>query len=93
MALGFQNAFNTEEHNFIYDVLRKFNFRNNFVEWMKLLHNAAELSVINNGYTSSWFQPSRGLQQGWPASAVLFALAVEIMAIELRAMTTIGSSH
>ena len=90
MALDFQNAFNTVEHNFMYDVLRKFNFGNNFVSWIKLLHKGAELSVINNGYTSSWFQPSRGLQQGCPASALLFALAVEIMAIKLRAMTIKG---
>ena len=53
MALDFKNAFNSVEHYFIYDVLRKFNFGNNFVEWIKLLHNNAELTVINNGYTSN----------------------------------------
>ena len=90
MALDFKNAFNSVEHYFIYDVLRKFNFGNNFVEWIKLLHNNAELTVINNGYTSKWFKPSRGLQQGCPASALLFTLVVEIMAIKLRAAPMIN---
>ena len=89
MALDFQNAFNTVEHNFVYDALRKFNFGSNFVQWIKILHTGAELSVINNGYTSKWFKPSRGLQQGCPASALLFVLVVEIMAIKIRAASTV----
>ena len=93
MALDFQNAFNTVEHNFIYDTLKKFNFGDSFVDWIKLLHKGAELAVINNGHTSSWFQPSRGLQQGCPASALLFTLVVEIMAIKLRAAASISGVH
>ncbi|MEM9300434.1 MAG: reverse transcriptase family protein, partial [Bacteroidota bacterium] len=84
MALDFQNAFNTVEHKFIYDTLAEFNFGSNFIEWAKLLHKDTELSVINNGYTSRWFKPSRGLQQGCPASALLFCLTVEILAIKIR---------
>ena len=85
MALDFQNAFNTVELHFVYEALRKFNFGNNFMDWIRLLHNGAELTVINNGYTSSWFKSTRGLQQGCPSSALLFTLVVELMAIKLRA--------
>lgn len=84
MALDFKNAFNTVEHEFVYAALRKFNFGDDFISWIKLLHHNAELSVINNGFTSSWFQPSRGLQQGCPTSAPLFAIVVEILALKIR---------
>ena len=84
MALDFKNAFNTVEHDFLYSALKKFNFGENFIDWIRLLHNHSELTVINNGFTSEWFQPSRGLQQGCPASAPLFALVVEMLALRIR---------
>ena len=84
MALDFKNAFNTVELKFVYDVLRECNFGDNFISWVQLLHSETELCIINNGYTSKWFKPSRGFQQGCPASAPLFALVVEILAIKIR---------
>ena len=84
MALDFKNAFNSVELSFVYKVLRHFNFGESFISWVQLLHSRPELAIINNGYTSQWFQPTRGLQQGCPASALLFALVVEILAIKLR---------
>ena len=42
------------------------------------------MSIINNGYTSDWFTPTRGLQQGCPASAQIFALVVEILALNIK---------
>lgn len=89
MALDFKNAFNTVEHCFVWQILREFNFGENFVSWVQLLHRSNELAVINNGYTSRWIEPSRGLQQGCPASAPIFALVVEILAIRLRESNSI----
>ena len=84
MALDFKNAFNTVEYDFVYAVLNLFNFGENFVSWVRLLHRGTELAMINNGFTSHWFTPSRGLQQGCPASAPIFALVVEILALQIR---------
>lgn len=84
MALDFKNAFNTVEYDFVYAVLNLFNFGENFVSWVRLLHRGTELAIINNGFTSHWFTPSRGLQQGCPASAPIFALVVEILALQVR---------
>ena len=84
MALDFKNAFNTVEHGFVYNVLKLCNFGETFIKWVKLLHNSTEMAIINNRHTSQWFKPKRGLQQGCPASAPLFALVVEILAIKIR---------
>ena len=84
MALDFRNAFNSVEHEFVYNVLKEFNFGENFIGWTRLLHNSNELTVINNGFTSSWYQTGRGLQQGCPASGLTFALVLEILSLKIR---------
>ena len=40
--------------------------------------------ILNNGWVSAPFRVFRGIRQGWLASALIFVLAVEIMAIKLR---------
>ncbi|MEM9078968.1 MAG: reverse transcriptase family protein, partial [Bacteroidota bacterium] len=89
MALDFRNAFNTVEHQFIYDTLGQFNFGPYFIDWIKIMHKDMELAIINNGYTSQWFSPTRGLQQGCPVSSLIFCLVVEIFAVKIRGMTQI----
>ena len=53
------------------------------------MHNDMQLAIINNGFTSKWFTPTRGLQQGCPASSLIFCLVVEILAIKVRALAQI----
>ena len=74
----------------MYETLKRFNFGDDFVEWVKLLHSDSELSIINNGHTSDWFKPSKGLQQGCPISAQLFALVVEVLALKIKTCNNIG---
>ena len=84
-ALDFRAAFNSLEHDFIFNMLKRFNFGPDFVRWVQLLYNQTELTIINNGFISDWFTPKRGIMQGCPLSGMLFALAVETLAIKIRA--------
>ena len=83
-ALDFKAAFNSIEHSYIFIALRLFGFGESFTRWIALLYNDTELAVINNGYTSEWFKPKRGIMQGCPISGMLFNLAVELLAIQIR---------
>ena len=65
-ALDFQATFNSIEHSFIFFALERFDFEEPFKKWIRLLYKDTELSVINNGYTSDWFKPRRGIMQGCP---------------------------
>ena len=80
----FEKAFDTLEWPFIQQTLNFFNFGPNFRKWLAVLHNDVESRVIYGGYTTNYFQVSRGVRQGCPLSPFLFILCVEILAPKIR---------
>ncbi len=84
LMLDFEKAFDSIEWNFMTSVLSKFNFGEGFIRWVKILYKNPIISIKNNGWLSQDIKLERGVRQGCPLSALLFVLAVEIMAIEIR---------
>ena len=84
LYLDFEKAFDSVEWNFMISVLEKFNFGAGFIKWVKILYNNPVCSIKNNGWLSSDINPSRGVRQGCPLSALLFVLTVEVMALKIR---------
>ena len=82
--LDYQKAFDTVEWNFIFKVLEKFNFGDDFIRWIKLLYKNPTFSVKNNGWISKKQKMYRGIRQGCPLSALLFIIVVEILGIQIR---------
>lgn len=64
--------------------LKHFGFNDSFINWVKAMYTDIQTCVMNNGWVSETFKNSRGIRQGCPLSALLFVLAVEIMAQRLR---------
>jgi hypothetical protein len=60
------------------------NFGNNYIEYIKTLYRDIQTCVTNNGYSSQYFKPTRGIRQGCPISAMLFIIVVEILANAIR---------
>ncbi len=69
---------------FMFKVIDKFNFGENFKKWIKILYTDPKISVKNNGWVSNRFTAERGIRQGCPISALLFILVLEIMAVSIR---------
>ena len=90
LFMDFSKAFDTLERNFLYATLHKFNFGNYFINTVKTMYNSSESCIINNGWLSSYFDLHRGIRQGCPLSALLFLLAVEIMATHVRQSSDIS---
>ena len=68
-------------------------FGPSFRQWILLFYTDVESAVIINGWTSPFFQPSRGVRQGCPLSPLLYVLCAEVLACNLRASSGIAGVH
>ena len=59
----FTAAFDSVDHIFRFEVLKKFGFSDTFIKWIKILHNKIESCVVNNGHSCGYFQLKRGTRQ------------------------------
>ena len=84
LFLDFSKAFDSIEWNFMFSALKKFGFQNSMISWIKLLYTNIKSSIINNGWTSTPITVQRGIRQGCPCSALIFVIAVEILACKIR---------
>lgn len=77
-------VFDSVEWRYLWECLRKFGFGPKFIKWLQLLYQAPTACIQVNGSISSSFPLSRGTRQGYPISPLLYALAVEPLAIAIR---------
>ena len=82
--VDFKKEFDSIEWDFLFKTLNKFNFGQEFQQWIKLLYVKPIASVKNNGYFSEEFEVSRGVRQGCPVSSLLFVLCMEVLANSVR---------
>ncbi len=80
LLLDIEKAFDTVNHDFLFNVLKQFNFGDKFINWVKMMYSDRKSYVINNGFLTSSFSMNKGIFQGCPSSLYLFLLVIETMA-------------
>ena len=84
LFLDFAKAFDSLEWVFMRETLQKFGFKKQFIRWINTMYSDITGCIINNGSISNPFRIHRGIRQGCPLSALVFVLAVEMLACRVR---------
>ena len=79
--VDFAKAYDSIDWRYLWNVLRRHGFLEEWVRWMKLCVTTSSSSVLINGQTQGgWFQPQRGIPQGFPLAPLLFILEADVVA-------------
>lgn len=84
LAVDYAKAFDTIRWDLIHHAFQIFGFGDYISTAVKILFKDIKTCVSNNGFSSDYFYPSRGIRQGCCSSPSIFVIAVELLAFMVR---------
>jgi hypothetical protein len=84
IKLDLANAFDRVNHNFLFEVMKKFGFDQSFVNWIRAYIGFPWIAPMVNGRVMNFFKASRGLRLGCPLSPLLYAIQASVLSYQLE---------
>lgn len=79
ISLDASKAFDSIDHEFMFNVISKMGFGNGFINIIRMLYNNLTAEIMVNGVRGPAFNIERGVKQGDALSCVLFILCMEVL--------------
>ena len=89
VALNQEKVYDKVIHPYLWAVLRKLEFPENFINTVATLYDGAMTAVMINGELSPSYRVTRGVRQGDPLSCLLFNSVIEPLAEYIWRMNTL----
>ena len=83
LFLDFEKAFDSVEWNFLIKTLHKFNFGNNFINWVRFLYRKPIFRLKKQWLDFENLPNVKRYHQGCPISAILYLFVAEILALSI----------
>lgn len=72
-----EKAFDRVSHTYMFNVLKAFNFGDNFINWIQTFYTNISSAVKCNGFLTPYFNIERSVRQGCPLSALLYTICAQ----------------
>ena len=90
IMVDFSKAFDSIEHDYIWQALESFGFGPKYISWIQLIFKNREACITLCGHSTKRFTLGRGIPQGDCISGYIFLAAIEFLAISMRSAPGLG---
>jgi len=77
ISLDAAKAFDSVDHNYMFETLRRYGFSGEFVDTVRLLYNDIKADILVNGFKTALIKIRRCVKQGDALSCALFIICLD----------------